>query len=409
MKKIISLIMALFIVFTTVIATNADELGELQDEQDRLEQQEQEYQDKVDSMQDDIDDKQEDIDEIVGQIETVNSEIITIRTSIEEYRTDIEAKEAEIEELKATAEENMNLFRERLCAIYKAGDVSSLEIILGASDFNDFVDKVQLVESMNEKDEKLIDDIESQMDTIGTEMETLNADKAELEAQETVLATKQEELNTLLSEHETELADLFSQQEEALNVLDSIEVSKTENEQKIQDYYDKLEEQNQQNNSNNNNTGSNGDGYEGGVSAPSGGKYVWPTPGHYTVTSEYSEDRGSYAHGGLDIAGNPFMGATVVAASSGTVVDCYNSCSHNWGKNGSCGCNGGWGNYVWIDHGNGKCSIYAHLSNHVVYSGQYVTAGQVIGYAGSTGYSTGPHLHFETRYYGTKYDPMTEF
>ena len=103
------------------------------------------------------------------------------------------------------------------------------------------------------------------------------------------------------------------------------------------------------------------------------------------------------------------MGCNVVAACSGTVIDSYNYCAHNWGKYGSCGCNGGWGNYVWIDHGNGKATIYAHLSSAIVYPGQSVSAGQLIGYGGTTGYSTGPHLHFECRYYGKKYDPFTEY
>ena len=122
----------------------------------------------------------------------------------------------------------------------------------------------------------------------------------------------------------------------------------------------------------------------------------------------YSENRGSYNHGGIDISGG-IMGARVVASASGTVVVSNNTCTHNWGKNGSCGCGGGYGNWVWIDHGNGKATIYAHLTNTVVSVGSRVSAGQLIGYAGSTGWSTGPHLHYECRYYGTKYNPMSEF
>ena len=103
------------------------------------------------------------------------------------------------------------------------------------------------------------------------------------------------------------------------------------------------------------------------------------------------------------------MGATVVAADSGTVAYVNDYCPHNWGKSGSCGCGGGYGKYVWINHGNGKETIYAHLSSLAVSTGQYVSKGQVVGYVGSTGYSTGPHLHFECRYNGVKYNPMTEF
>ncbi len=402
-KKILAVLMAVFILTGTVVAVSADTLSDLQDEQNRLESQAQDAQNKIDEAQDDIDSKQKDIDKIVEQIAVVNGEIFEIQASIVECKSNIAEKEVTIAELKAEAEESMNLFRKRLCAIYKAGDVSALEIILGASDFNDFVDKVQLLDSMNEKDSALIDEISAKMDVINEEVEELNADRDLLEVEEAELAAKQTELNEILATHEVELANLYGIQQEAQDNLDSIEASQSENEKKIQDYYASLKKPDD------GGSGSSGDGYEGGVSAPSDGSWVWPTPAHYIITSYYSEDRGSYNHGGLDIAGNPFMGATVVAAQSGTVIDCYNYCAHNWGKYGSCGCNGGWGNYVWIDHGNGKATIYAHLSSEVVYTGQYVTAGQLIGYGGSTGYSTGPHLHFECRYYGTKYNPLSEY
>ena len=75
----------------------------------------------------------------------------------------------------------------------------------------------------------------------------------------------------------------------------------------------------------------------------------------------------------------------------------------------SCGCGGGYGNYIMIDHGNGYSTLYAHLSSLAVSTGQTVRKGQVIGYVGTTGHSTGPHLHFETRYMGEKYDPLLEF
>ena len=140
---------------------------------------------------------------------------------------------------------------------------------------------------------------------------------------------------------------------------------------------------------------------------PSGGGYLWPTPNYYVKTSEWNEDRYSYNHGAIDI-GAPY-GALVIAADSGTVSYTCSYCTHNWGKSSSCGCGGGYGNYVWINHGNGKETIYAHLTSVLVQPGQYVNKGDPLGYVGSTGYSTGPHLHFECRYNGVKYNPDTEF
>ena len=99
-----------------------------------------------------------------------------------------------------------------------------------------------------------------------------------------------------------------------------------------------------------------------------------------------------------------------MAADSGTVVDTCTYCTHNYPKamTDNCGCGGGYGNYVKIDHGNGKVTIYAHFTSVVVSPGQSVGKGQVIGYVGTTGQSTGPHLHFECRLNGVRYNPMDE-
>lgn len=383
---------------SAVVMANADTLSDLQSQQSQLEQQAQEYQAIMDEKKNEISEQEEYIEALTLRVNNVNEQIYLSREKISEYDAQISAKSEEIDRLNKEAEENMNILRKRLRAIYIAGDASALEIVLGAKDFSDFVDKLQLVESISDYDAKLIDDIESQLDGISVEVEELNVAKGELEAEHQVLASKQEELNELLEEHEQELAKLYSEYEDAEANLDSNEASQNEIEQQIQDYYKNQQQSNQTQGGSTGNTPSYGSG-----------NYVWPAPGFYYLSSEYSEDRGSYYHGGIDIAGSGFMGATVVAADSGTVIDAYNGCTHNWGKYGSCGCGGGFGNYVWIDHGNGKATIYAHLSYHVVSVGSYVSAGQVIGYAGSTGYSTGPHLHFETRYNGVRYDPMSEF
>ena len=123
--------------------------------------------------------------------------------------------------------------------------------------------------------------------------------------------------------------------------------------------------------------GNNGGGSSGGGGGqqvnPSSGGWTWPTPGCYNVLSPFGEDRG-YSHQGIDI-GAP-MGATVVAAKGGTVITSNNSCTHNYGKSGSCGCGGGFGNYIIIDHGGGYSTTYGHLTSANVSTGQSVSAGQ---------------------------------
>ena len=102
-------------------------------------------------------------------------------------------------------------------------------------------------------------------------------------------------------------------------------------------------------------------------------------------------------HNGLDICSYGIHGAAICAAAPGVVIRTENLCPHNYGKDGSCGCGGGYGRYCIIDHGNGLWTLYGHATNINVTVGQSVSTGQPLGTVGSTGWSTGSHLHFEVR------------
>ncbi|MBQ2944539.1 MAG: peptidoglycan DD-metalloendopeptidase family protein [Ruminococcus sp.] len=398
-KRILSALLAVIIVLSAVATASADTLSDLKNEQSRLEQEAAEYEAIIAEKEGQIAEQEEYVNTIALKVANINDQIYVNREKIAAYDAEISVQEAEKDRLNAKAEENMNILRKRLRAIYMAGDTSALEIILGASDFSDFVDKMQLVESLSDYDAKLIDEIETQLDDVNETVEALNKNKSELEVEKAALESNQAELDSLLAENEEALKSLYGQKQEYEDHVHSIELSQSEVDQKIQDYYDSLRQEA--------GGSSSGGSYEED-NPPYSGNYVWPAPGHYWLSSKYYEERTGYYHGGIDIAGSGFMGTPIVASASGTIISACNSCEHNWGKYGSCGCGGGYGNYVWIDHGGGKATIYAHMSYIVAFEGEYVTAGQLLGYGGSTGSSTGPHLHFECRYYGTRYDPMTE-
>ena len=130
--------------------------------------------------------------------------------------------------------------------------------------------------------------------------------------------------------------------------------------------------------------------------------YTWPAPGADYISYSYGE----YDQKSVGIAA--MTDTPIVAAAKGTVIDVNTSCTHNFGKAESCGCGNGLGNYVMIDHGNGKTTLYAHLASADVKENEVVDKGQRIGMMGSTGASTGPHLHFETRFNSIPYDPDIE-
>ena len=133
-------------------------------------------------------------------------------------------------------------------------------------------------------------------------------------------------------------------------------------------------------------------------------QFAWPVPGFYYISTPYGSRWGS-THGGIDIAGGGISGAPVVASRSGTVIYVSNGCSHNYGKSSSCGCGGGYGNYCIIEHDGTYSTVYGHMASVNVSYGQQVNQGDVIGYVGSTGWSTGYHLHFEIRVNGSRVDP----
>lgn len=402
----------------SVTATSAESIDSLQQQLQELEEKNQEYQDVLDKTQSDINEKEEYNKALVSKIEVLDDKIALTRESISDLNDSIEQKQADIDKANADIEGQLDTLCERLRTIYMAGNASEIEIIFGAKDFSDFIDKLSIVKAVSNCDKELIDEIKDELSKISEQKESLEADKLELEAQQTSLEEDQSEFNDLLEENKETLRNLYSTSDAAKNALEGAALESEEIENQIKAYYQSQQATTPpQSDSGDNGSGNSGGTYtpppenNGGSSftPPSTSGFVWPCPGFYYLSSEWNEDRGSYNHGAIDIAGSGIMGATVVAAESGTVVASYNGCPHNWGKNGSCGCGGGYGNYVFIDHGNGKMTVYGHFTNVIVSTGQSVSKGQTIGYVGSTGSSTGPHLHFECRYNGVKYNPMTEY
>ena len=399
-KRIISAVLCLVIIILGIVTVSATDIDEIKKRQEALKQQSAEYQAILDQQNADVATQQAQVDAIVGKVETVTLEIQTSHEKIAAIELLIEEKQADIDAKNLQIEGKLDVLRQRIKTIYKAGDVSSLEIILGAKDFDDFLDKVQLVKSVSAHDEKLINEIKGELAIINQEKADLEIKKGELETEHKNLEAKQAELNALLEENKELLATLQAESDATLELLTLTEEELGNLSDELREYYQQQQQQQQKPDPSN---------PQPAPSVPSTGGYVWPTPGFHWLSSQFEEWRGHYNHGAIDIAGGGIMGANCYAAAAGTVVSVNTSCAHNWGKYYSCGCGGGYGNYVWINHGNGKETVYAHLTSVAVSSGQYVTAGQYIGTVGSTGHSTGPHLHFETRYNGVKYDPMSEF
>ena len=422
MKKVLSLILVAALLVCGVLSATASDISDLEKRKAELESQQEQDKQKLEKQNKAVEDQQTEVDKINEQIEGVSTEIRTCHQNIIKIEKSIATKQTQIDKANKKIDANMDVLRQRLKAIYIAGDVSSLEVILGAKDFSDFLDKLQVVQYVSNHDEELINKIQKQLDSISKEKKELEGDKEDLEEEKSTLETKQEELNTILEENKETLASLKSKADETqLNIsLSEEELSGLSSE--IQEYYRKQREAlaaqqaaaaaaAQNDSGDESDSGSSGGSVSIDTGAATqidaGGGWVWPTPGAYTITAEFGESRSYESHGGIDIGAS--MGTAIYAANSGTVVSSNNSCNHVSSGGNWCDCGGGYGNFVWILHDNGYETIYGHMTTTAVSTGDRVSAGQLIGYVGSSGWSTGPHLHFELRIGGVRSNPLNLF
>jgi membrane-bound metallopeptidase len=398
---------------TQATTIDPNDIDALESRRQELQAQSDKYQQILEKTKENIADQEEYVNALVSKVKVLDDKIEISHRSINDLNDKIQDKQAAIDDANKKIEDQMNTLRNRLRNIYMAGNTTDLEIIFGAKSFSDFLDKMELVEALSDYDNNLITSIQGDLENISKEKAELEKDMDSLEAEEASLESDQQELNKILEENKELLAGLYKTSDKATSEIQNGALESDDIEKAISNYYAekaRLEaERAEQERNNNSNSGGSSSGtvHDDLEVSPSG--FVWPCPGYYYLTSEWNEDRGSYNHGAIDIADAGIMGADVVAAKEGVVIDSYNGCYHNWGKDGSCGCGGGYGNYVMIAHDGGKMTVYGHLSTTMVYTGQHVYQGQVIGFVGSTGHSTGAHLHFETRLNGVKYNPMTEY
>lgn len=389
----------------------ADSVSANKSKQDELKRQNDELNGKLSELKGSTDEQREYVDTLKAQISTVQQQIDIINERIFTLDKRITELTDEIAEKDERIAKNIVLLKKRIKALYLAGETSTLDIILGAKDFGDLLDKASIMKAIAKHDDALINQLKSDMESIKVERETIEQDKITVAEEKKNLDAKKDELESLYDESSSVLSKLEGEQAKLLDQMDENNAEMQKIQAEIEAYYEQqrraAEEAERQRRAKANAAAtpsanatepSEPSSSEAPSTSPTG-SYTWPVPGYYYISSDFYDSAGrSSHHGAIDIAGSGIYGAPVVAADGGTVIT---ACSDGWG--------GGYGNYVVIDHGNGRSTLYGHMSRVVVSSGQRVSKGETIGYVGSTGYSTGPHLHFETRNYGTRYNPMSEF
>ena len=398
-------------VFAASSSAIKDELAELEAEAERIQQE------KADLAQQQAQNTAETEDivtrkmEIDQEIKLIHDEMNNINAQMQTYNQLIAEKQMELDDAQARQDQLNQQYKERIRAMEENGRISYWSVLFRARSFSEFLGNVSLMADIARADQAMLDELNAVAQEIQTAQAELAEEKAGLDAQRTALSESQAELDAKsaeatqildeLNDKTAELQAYYAEYEEKESEL-SASIA-----QKEQEYTEALQAEEEARReeeaaaNNNNNSGSSGGnsnaGSDGGSSSggTSSSGWLYPLPYRVSITDAYGwrinpiSGQRSFHHGTDFAAGS---GTAIYASRSGTVTDA--------------GYDDVYGYSVTINHGDGYSSLYAHMTHFVVSSGDYVTQGQVIGYVGSTGWSTGPHLHFSIYYNGSSVNPM---
>lgn len=357
-----------------------------------LENQRQETLEEIENLKSSISDVKEEIDNLKTEKNTIQryinqldqkfnnltAEIADFEEKIEEKKTDIEETKLALEEAKTACDEQYASMKMRIQYIYENPSASLFELILTSGSLAEALNRADYVFSMSDYERQMMDKLTDAKEEIELQEATLEAELEELDMMQEELEKQKVKVNASINEKKGELSSKAA------------EISDANAEQK--DYQEQLKEQEKLLNEIEEQIAraANPDAYDGEVTG-----FIWPCPA-YTRISSYFGPRpqpvpgASTNHKGVDLAA-PY-GANILASASGVVTTAKYSASA--------------GNYVVIAHGNGISTVYMHASSLLVSVGDRVTQGQVIAKVGSTGYSSGNHLHFGVIKNGTYVDPL---
>ena len=375
-RSVICVLLALiFIVslMTALIPINASAAS--QSEINQLTQQRKELQAKQKEQQKTINNLRSKKASVVDQKAALDQEndlaqqeIEVVKQQITAYDQQIEDKGVELEEAKQEEEAQTVRFRGCVRHLEEYGQMSYIAILLEATSLSDLLARMDMVGEVIAYNKQVQADMTAAREKVETVKAELEDARTELQDKQSELETKQVELQQKVSEANALLASLESD----INAYKSVYDQYEQQQQNVQSQIDKQ-------------------GKDNGAT----GSMMWPCPSCHTITSEFGWRyhpiyHTQKYHSGVDIGAS--YGASIVAADGGTVI--------------TAGAVSGYGNCVVINHGNGITTLYGHMSSIAVSSGQKVSKGQTIGYVGSTGNSTGPHLHWEVTVNGVRQNPL---
>ena len=357
------------------------DVNDLKSEASSLDAEKKELQEKLDAL---ADDKSEAINRKIlldQQIANTSAQIQNVEAQISQYAALITQTQAELVEAQEKEEAQYELFCSRVRAMEERGTISYWSVLFKADSFTDLLSRLDIINEIMDSDQAVIDELEALQAEIETKMSELETSKAEEEKAKAELVSKKNELDSQRKEANAVIQELSSNENETEAALSELQAQQDALWAEAQRLSDQLVAQ----------QAANGQSTE---SNPGG--YIWPVDSRYITSTMGGRTSpggiGSTNHKGTDI-GRVGYTSSVYASKAGTVIVSQYSSSY--------------GNYVVISHGSGNTTLYAHMSSRKVSVGQYVNQGDVIGITGSTGNSTGPHLHFEVTENGVRVNPLS--
>ena len=394
-RNCLSLLLALALVLGVLPGrVSAATSSEIQEEIDALEEKNAAIQAEINAIQSQYNANYSDMEDMMAQKNAIdqemtllNDKIVTLNEQIRAYGQLIADTQDELDVAQQRLLELSEAHRERVRAMEEEGGLTYWEVIFEANSFTDLLDRLTMMEEISASDQRRLQEMRIAADVVTATQLNLETEKANLEQSrqevdeaQLVLEEKRQEADEILIELEkkSEEYQLLLDQSEVLQDDLMQEIAQKEKELADAKYEERLAQL-----------------AAAGENPPSNATWVRPLSS-LTVTSPFGMRLhpvlGYYRmHNGIDLGAA--SGTPIYATRAGTVtVASYQA--------------GGAGNYVSINHLDGFASIYMHMTNYIVSVGQTVSAGQVIGYVGSTGISTGPHLHFGISYAGTYVNPL---
>lgn len=360
------------------------------------------------------------IEELDAKLSDIANNIYNIQQQIDTKDAEIASTQDQIAQAEVDISNQYESMKLRIQYMYENGNASYLSMILDSASIGDFLNRAEYITELTSYDRKMLDEFQAKKNEIEmakasldrqlADLQVLQADaEAERAATEELIAAKNAEIesvNASISDAQNQIIDLeqdIEAQQELVAEMESIEARRKAEEasrKAVEEASRKAAEEASRKTAEQASQGEQATSSSSGNNTQkpvvSSGKYIWPLSG-YTYISSYFNYRdnpfgGSSTefHNGIDIPAP--TGTPIMAVSGGQVAWSYYSSSA--------------GNWIGIDHGNGTYSIYMHMSSRLVSEGDYVTTGQTIGLVGSTGRSTGPHLHLSIRLNGSYVDPL---